>query len=289
MNVFEKYIKNLKLPEKLYHFTNSDGLLGISKNEEGKNKKENIGIWASHIRYLKDQKEFIFAFDIIKKILISKRKGKSLYLKPDIELQRAIALLLNDVDNDIEDIYIISFTQSKNEYNMWKQYTDLSPGYCLSFDPKILSDALSNFSYGYIASVVYDEKKQKELLDNVIEEAIAETENNNASNPNFDLSHNLYKKLLVIAPLLKSKEYKDENECRIVIQVNKENASIRKSNTAFLPYHNFEINRKVIDEITVGHCENFEYLRESLGFLASMYLPNVNSQKVIKAKIFCKE
>ena len=60
MESFEKKIINKYhkiLPNKLYHYTSIDGLLGIIRNKN---------IWASDIQYLNDKEEFVRTIKLLR-------------------------------------------------------------------------------------------------------------------------------------------------------------------------------------------------------------------------------
>jgi hypothetical protein len=121
---------SLSKDNELYHYTGKGGLLGITKNKQ---------LWASHILFLNDRSEFNLALEKTKDIVTKLRMGHKLKYKFGLDLQRNIPPLL---DNNIEkeDAYIVSFSQGHDNLNMWKKYTDMSPGFCIAFDAAMLSD-----------------------------------------------------------------------------------------------------------------------------------------------------
>jgi hypothetical protein len=118
MGAYEDFIKKQKPPETLYHYTNRGGLLGILKNKE---------LWATHILYFDDRKELDYAFDKMKAVYTSLRKGKKIIHELNLDLQRNISQLLSN--GQMEDFYVFCLTKAYDVLNMWKIYTDRSPGF----------------------------------------------------------------------------------------------------------------------------------------------------------------
>jgi len=182
MTVFNDYLIKHKPPEKLYHYTSGGGLLGIAKNKE---------IWASHILYMNDRKEFNLAFEKTKLVYKRMRQGRKLKYKSILDLLRNLKLLADyHIDDEKEDVYVISLSEKKDNLNMWKKYTDMNPGYCLSFDIKSLSENLQKDSSLYISRIIYNKKEQNELIEAIIMET-AESACKNSQYPDYEFSTNL--------------------------------------------------------------------------------------------------
>jgi len=91
--------------------------------------------------------------------------------------------------------------------------------------------------------------------------------------------------LLFIAPLIKHKAYEDESEWRIIIRVNRDKVEMRQGNTAFVPYHALKIEKKSVNGITFGPCENADYVKQSVDFLCYQYFKNIKMPNVVKSNV----
>ncbi|GHT56855.1 hypothetical protein FACS1894109_07220 [Spirochaetia bacterium] len=257
--------------KRLYHYTSKGGFHGILKNNE---------LWASHIRFLNDSVEFTLASKLLKERLAKKRQGG---LKYKADWKEAVDLtLLMDADETIEylkksDVYVFSLSQNHDKLNMWSRYTDSKPGFCIGFNTDYLNSFITNGKSDVrIAQVLYKEEEYIPLLDSVIDEAVAQTDNAVANSEegidvNQKFSEITYALLLEIAPVIKSKDFDDEEEWRIIIKnKSRKDACLRESNSAFTPYYKFSIKEsfnKVIGGIIIGPCGDKEYTKRSVDFL----------------------
>ena len=250
MSVFEEYLAKYPLPDNLYHYTNGNAILGIAKNKE---------LWASHILYLNDRTEFNFTFEKIR----NKKKIK--------DKRNIVKFLFDDIEK--EDVYVLSFSSEKDKLNMWKKYTDMNPGYCVSFNSSLLPDNTDDYKI-QIGRVTYNDKEQKEFL-KAIEKEVKNTTNDESS-----YYFEYYEKLLEVAPFIKNDSFKDENEWRITIKTKRKNIEIREGKSAFTPYYPLKINLDVINGILFGPCGNKEFIEESIYFLCGKYFKNINLSNI---------
>ena len=117
------------MPERVYHYTFLDALVGILKKEEigdssGKRKKQNsLTFWGSRYDCMNDPQDYLFASKVVlPKIL------KALELRADIS---------EDLKEDSETFpYIVSFSENRDDESMWKHY---KAEVCLEIDTQYLS------------------------------------------------------------------------------------------------------------------------------------------------------
>lgn len=122
MTTFEELLG--RKPDKpLFHYTTSEGLLGILKAGS---------IWASHIMYLNDESEYLEALQICRKIIndkLSSAKGDlSAYYKHVIE---NISFLEGTLP---VYTYISSFCEEEDALTLWRAYGANNSGYALGYD-----------------------------------------------------------------------------------------------------------------------------------------------------------
>jgi hypothetical protein len=113
----------------LYHYTNQQGLLGILDKHQ---------IWASHIRYLNDTKEYFAGRAFIERISIA-MKGLG---HADEETAKTVKDTLELIDTF--DIYVSSFSKAEegDSLNLWRGYTHTLPGFSIGFDAESLGKCL---------------------------------------------------------------------------------------------------------------------------------------------------
>jgi len=113
----------------LYHHTNQQGLLGILDKGQ---------IWASHIRYLNDTKEYFAGRSFIERIAsVMKELNYA-----DEETARTVDITLKIIDTF--DIYVTSFSRADDgdSLNLWRAYAQTLPGFSIGFDAESLSASL---------------------------------------------------------------------------------------------------------------------------------------------------
>jgi hypothetical protein len=253
-----------KMSHSLFHYTSLDGFLGIIQS--GK-------LWASHIRFMNDRSEFNYAFDLTETVIRKLRMGRKLLHRPNIDPQRGIAQLFDD-DIEKEDIYIISLSEKQDDLNMWKKYTDMSPGICIEFDTEKLRGNDIR-----IECVIYDLKKQKEFLEEKIIKCVEKADND------FDSSKILYESLIESAPQIKHPAFADEKEWRLIIRKPGEEIKFRVSGSIIHPYHEYCIDENEINSVLVGPCDNSDYAKQSIGFFCSRYCKNINNSNIRKSEL----
>jgi hypothetical protein len=133
--------------------------------------------------------------------------------------------------------------------------------------------------------VCYDNKIQKEVFKDIL--ITADIETSLGENTDYDFSHNVYKKLLKVAPFIKAGDFSHEKEWRIVIKAEKKKAEFREGGFAFIPYYKQKISENAIDKITIGLCIDFESTRQSVDFLCNN-LYNNNYPAIEKSNVLYK-
>jgi hypothetical protein len=238
---FEAAACRLLNPEGLlYHYTGQQGLLGILKDRK---------IWASHIRYLNDTKEYYAGRSLIKRVLLLMK-----------ELNQADEGTAKSVEETLEmfdglDIYVASFSKAEDggSLNLWRAYAHTLPGYSIGFSAESLNTFIRSkpnqelvarpeitrlYGVQYVPELGEDYRIRRELawLPQVLQEIISrlKTTNLDAFFNNelykglpvaeiasiFKQSFDEYKKfamiLSILLPLLKHEGFMAEQEQRIV-------------------------------------------------------------------------
>ena len=119
----------------IYHYTNQSGLLGILKKKQ---------IWASHIRFLNDTKEYFAGRFFIQRIVALMKEPE----QADDEITSMVGKLLVDLDSF--DIYTASFSGSDRGdcLDLWRAYARTLPGYCIGFSAELLGRSLHSKATG---------------------------------------------------------------------------------------------------------------------------------------------
>lgn len=119
----------LIMPDRVYHYTSIDALVGILKKEEievssGKKKyQSSLTFWGSRYDCMNDPQDYLFA----SKVVLPK-------ILKTIEQCKEISEDLKE-DNDAFP-YIVSFSEKRDDDSMWKHY---KAEVCLEIDTRYLS------------------------------------------------------------------------------------------------------------------------------------------------------
>ena len=196
--------------ETLYHYTSQDGLLGIL---EGKT------LWASHILYLNDRKEFWHAFDTAKQLIEEKIKQS----KDDKERQLLERLLRKCEKSESEAPFVASFSEDGDSLSQWRGYGGNGNGFSIGFSRLKLKE-MAIAEGGMIGQCDYHPDSQTDTLAQLINSVIEPTECD--SRVDSDGTTNIFvmlpedrfaRNLSFISPLMKHPAFHEEKEWRITI------------------------------------------------------------------------
>jgi len=149
----------------LYHYTTLDGLVGILESDY---------LWATHVRYLNDVKEFRDALDHLDSFIDEFDAEFRSYLQS--VLPSKIDYFLNEFG-----VYTVSFTDDERQptipdlmpgdrLNQWRSYSGKGNGISLGFDHNLIDKSngdrvwKSRGIVAYLIDGVYQKDKKQELF-----------------------------------------------------------------------------------------------------------------------------
>lgn len=236
------------VPELLFHYTKSKGLIGIIK--EGK-------IRITRIDYLNDSSELQLAFDYIRDEIKQQLKG--------IEKKRTDNEL-NHMMRDLEfidpkrpiNICIASFTKRGNQLSQWRGYCEVGNGYSLGFDGiglknLVLEYSLLNGKHYRLCPCEYKEKEQRRLIKDLVN-----------STPIEDFL--FQKEALSLAPTIKSDKFEEEDEWRLISPpLTYKGAEFREGKSSIIPYWQFDLRiTDTLRKIYIGPTPEPELSKSAL-------------------------
>ncbi|WP_238861120.1 DUF2971 domain-containing protein [Clostridium sp. YIM B02569] len=145
--------------DKIYHYTNAEGVKGIIENKE---------FWATKSDFLNDKLEFQYAREVVEelcKVCIKNIEIQSTFIKyASDEFDR-----LSDSKNGIlSGYYVISFSKKQNSSLLWSEFSDFM-GYCIEFDfKKLLLGIQKRESFFWHGSIIYNKEQQIECLREIL-------------------------------------------------------------------------------------------------------------------------
>lgn len=214
--------EEMTVPEKLYHYTSKEGFLGIIENKT---------LWASEILFMNDGKETCIPLEILKELL---KDDKNVNIKEKIGRDGKDSLELYESFRGFET-YVISFSEKKDDLNMWRAYGDNASGVCIEFNTCELLEVLEKNQK--IKSMkwrkcIYDKQEQKNKIQSLLNSVTGSNDFNRSG---------LFEGLIEFSTYFKHESFRDEHEWRIVVQLNtdlknREVIKVRTGKNVFVPY-----------------------------------------------------
>jgi hypothetical protein len=149
---FPQTIPNV-IGKRIYHYTTSDGLVGILQNSS---------IWASNYAFMNDPSERIYCINKAKEAIDKVHNGRSELVMNMLDKLRT------ELDGEgILTEYIASFCEDGDLLSQWRTYAADASGYSVEFDAARLFWNLAQTAS--LTKVIYDPKLQIEILTEVCE------------------------------------------------------------------------------------------------------------------------
>ena len=263
-NCADKIIQDIPPPE-LYHYTSQKGLIGMINSRK---------MWVTNIFYLNDASEYTYATDMILKMLrcrlveitgeriphsraLSLRSASGWYddkkiTDPDLTPEYRQCIFIESImefmqslkmDDEVIPIYILSFTERKDDLSQWRGYCPHEIGFCLEFDTTGLIEQMKKAGLA-IVRCIYEtgeqEQEIKKIMERVIDDLKVVFDNFDKPEDQGKAIKKLERKAVLdfwgLMPILKDKAFEDENEWRFISAGNKLPAKFREGKSMFVPY-----------------------------------------------------
>jgi hypothetical protein len=259
---FPKFLFDTKVPNILYHYTSSSGLMGIIKNNN---------IWATKTTYLNDSSEIKLALDFIREeIKVQKRKNdKEKYIFGYEDMLSA----LDGIEN--VNVSVVSFSTYGDQLSQWRGYSKVGDGYSLGFNGETLKTQVESQgnNYGekcYLLPCQYDPSVHKMMIMDLINYSLVRNDlgySLSKQEEEFEYSnsfHSFEKNVLIVSQIIKSSSFIEEDEWRLISpSMDLEKIKFRVGRHSLIPY--WEIYLDIINtlkSVTIGPTPepNLSYL-----------------------------
>jgi hypothetical protein len=263
----------------LYHYTDSDGLVGILSNKT---------LWASDVSCMNDSSELTYSLQKTKDRL-SKEASQSSIVREFLE-SLGFGKKLPKMPYRF---YAACFCEQGDLLSQWRAYANRGGGYAIGFDPaNLCATTQADF---HLRKIVYDPETQDHLITDLLNRTRellkkhAEGKNEvEKANLVFDVGHFFHDCLVEFCLSFKHPGFSEEHEWRVVkIQHNdepKHQVEFRTAQGFPVPYVKFDIrfagdsapNSGPITMIRYGPTRHPDTAKESLQLLVERYeLPSV--------------
>jgi hypothetical protein len=252
-------------PDIIYHYTSQDGLVKILNTKV---------LWASHILYLNDHKEFQHAFELTKE----KLEGALSNCKSTV--RRATLKRCHEELDHFETCaaFVASFSEDGDLLSQWRGYGGDGNGFAIGFDRFILDELA--WSTGWrLGPCIYSPNMQSRKLSSLIASTIGPKFEGHPSYVNAEgvttifvqtPDSRLAGELSHLSPLLKHPAFSQEREWRLTLP---ENFPIeihhRPGRSMLIPYCHFPLintaqELNCIREIVIGPGPHSDLSKKSL-------------------------
>jgi hypothetical protein len=239
-------------PPVLHHYTDAAGLLGIIRGR---------ALWATHIRFLNDAREFVHAVDIAHAYVQQ--------LKPQ-HAPPLIHALTGTLESMPGNTFVISFSEDGDVLSQWRGYCR-SGGYSMDFNTEKLQQLAEGQRF-VLVKCTYDRTEQEQLVQSLILEAVKEfphyvppgecsplmTEETRA---HIFAGTWFFPKMQRLASAMKDPAFKEEREWRLIGGLLRPlpPLDVRPRGSLLIPYEIFKLEagippsfEGVIDRVLVG-------------------------------------
>lgn len=185
-----------KNPDKVYHYTSIEGLIGIVKSRS---------VWLTEFGYLNDRQELTYGFSLLAGAIEKIRMQNA---SPKVEE------LLNDwsekIKNSPSHVYIASFSSCADSLSQWRAYGPIAIGIPVN-------NLILHVDDGRFQRVEYDYETQEKLLliylNHLVNAYLIDAEENRIENvPDIYCKKNRF---LEIVTFLKNPAFESEHEYRL--------------------------------------------------------------------------
>jgi hypothetical protein len=147
-------------PPLMYHYTDSQGLLGILKGNK---------LWATDIRSMNDATEMSYSLDLLDQVRTVTRLGDGFPF-----LDRLFADVYDTIRMAFR-IYCVCFSELPDDLTQWRAYGGSVGGYSIGLDFSkanfLQTIAEASFDdYTLLAKVIYEREAQVRLLESALEQ-----------------------------------------------------------------------------------------------------------------------
>ena len=272
----------------VYHYTSSQGLLGILQDE-------GLKLWFSQYDSLNDTSEGIHAVEVYRDVcrqLLAEKKISDSFYQEIYDVNPSSHEVFIHVDQDLvssdkpinlanycftrmEQKYICCFSKDPDSLPMWNYYSKNGryEGYNIevSFE-SILHGELSNSNRnGYLFNlftVIYDNQEKKHIIQDAIERLYSYFKTQHDEIVIAKIKRTLAEFLKHLSLKFKNSCFIHENEVRAILTLPQDNnpfpIKYREKAGYNIPYIEFKLPQKIISGITVGPLINGAMATENI-------------------------
>jgi hypothetical protein len=255
------------VPDVLYHYTGPEGAIGIIRSRH---------VWATHIAYLNDSREYTFAVDTAVRVIRQRRETAT------SDERDALDDLLTRMPAWMDPLsYVFSLSEEDDDLSQWRGYAPAGSGYALGFRGSAVRDFAAG-AWWRVFPCIYTESEQVHLITELVtswldKRTAAERRASDSAFAVIQHDIDFFGPFSVLAAAIKHPKFKAENEWRgVVIYTRPEDRCFRPGRSMIVPFVNVPIAPKppevvtdLFPRIVVGPTPHPELARRALTDLCS--------------------
>lgn len=190
-------------PEELYHYTGAVGVEGILREK---------AMRATNFSFLNDPTEVQYGHNLVLQVLKQKQD------RTRSHREKLLAAIKKSLRNQaVSEVYVCCFTECRDDLSQWRAYgTATGARYCLGFRADDLFKARVAKQECEFSRVEYDEQKQREPIETVLEKAIDFADRGLSEPDALKIAEAAARRLARLLPQMKSPAYDAEEEWRVI-------------------------------------------------------------------------
>lgn len=196
----------------LYHYTGIGSLLGIVDSGV---------LWASHIYYLNDSAEIVFACRLLQDLVKERTIGAS---QQEADFLDEFLSWLGTFTNTAYHLFVFSLTEEGNLLSQWRSYTPHGKGIAIGFEVHFLMKKIRKQDLR-IAKCLYERDEQRALMNDLLErmlisfareKATIDTSKFHPTQKYLGFMERFRGDILQVFALIKNPAFREEREWRII-------------------------------------------------------------------------
>lgn len=218
-------------------------------------------IWATKIHYLNDSSEYELALEIGREVLTSRLSHEI----NEHRQEKITCLLENLASIEMLNVCVCSFSEHGDLLSQWRAYSGEAGAYALGFHSMHILEQAMEQQFALV-KCVYDERRQWELVEQLVEESLQQDFNVVRSRVDSEEPRTLVvlptggdfaMKFAQLAPAIKSKAFHEEAEWRLVSSqgIDVRRMLFRPGRSMLTPFVPFSLSankNRYLASVTVG-------------------------------------
>jgi len=218
-------------------------------------------LWATNVRYLNDSSESELGLKLMSQVAEEARKTA---VGIDAEILTYLVEWLDGRGLDNASVYVLCFSEARNQLSQWRGYTNYGRGVCLSIDSALLVKRMQANGWTF-QNCRYNRTSQLTWADAILSRIRREAATNYTGIEEDKMKgfsavlQNSLSDLLQVAATIKNEAFAEEREVRFIspiINSGDDRISYRAGRTTRIPYVQFRLvegdDDLAIHEIMVG-------------------------------------